>query len=98
MMLGYVHQTKKIRRIWDFSSGSRGRAVECSNVISAEDQNAREKPTPDDPGISLEDWPEDFEANDDDDDDEDEWQRLRQTKAKKRERSLQNQRQTRTNR
>jgi hypothetical protein len=68
MMLGYVHQTTKIWRIWDFSSGPRGRAVECLNVIFAEDQNACEKRAPDDPCIMLEDWPE--EACDDDDDDD----------------------------
>lgn len=38
MMLGYVHKTTKIWRIWDFSG--RGRAVECSNVIFKEEENA----------------------------------------------------------
>jgi transposase InsO family protein len=69
MMLGYVHQTTKIWRIWDFSSGPRGRAVECSNVIFAEDQNACEKRIPEDPGISPEDWPEEEVCDDDEDDD-----------------------------
>lgn len=37
-MLGYVHKTTKIWRIWGFSG--RGRAVECSNVIFKEEENA----------------------------------------------------------
>jgi hypothetical protein len=43
MMLGYVHQTTKIWRIWDFSSGPRGRAVECLNVIFAEETKMHAK-------------------------------------------------------
>jgi hypothetical protein len=69
MMLGYIHQITIIWRIWDFSSGPRGRAVECSNVIFAEDQNACEKRRPGEPGISIEDWPEEV-CEDDNDDDE----------------------------
>ena len=38
MMLGYVHQTTKIWRIWDFSG--KGRAVESSNVVFVEHENA----------------------------------------------------------
>jgi hypothetical protein len=41
MMLGYVHDTTKIWRIWDFKSGrSGGRAVECSSLIFQEEENA----------------------------------------------------------
>jgi hypothetical protein len=40
MMLGYVHNTRKIWRIWDFKSGRTGRAVECSNVVFDEEENA----------------------------------------------------------
>jgi len=40
MMLGYVHNTTKIWRIWDFKSGKIGRAVECSSVVFAEEENA----------------------------------------------------------
>ena len=40
MMLGYVHNTTKIWRIWDFKSGKIGRAVECSSVAFAEEENA----------------------------------------------------------
>ena len=40
MMLGYVHNTTKIWRIWDFKSGRIGRAVECSNVVFDEEENA----------------------------------------------------------
>jgi transposase InsO family protein len=39
MMLGYVHDTAKIWRIWDFEIK---KAVECSNVIFNEDLNAYE--------------------------------------------------------
>jgi hypothetical protein len=39
MMLGYVHDTTKIWRIWDFDRGLHGGAVECSNVVFREDQN-----------------------------------------------------------
>jgi len=39
-MLGYVHNTMKIWRIWDFKSGRTGRAVECSNVVFDEEENA----------------------------------------------------------
>jgi len=40
MMLGYVHDTTKIWRIWDFKSGRSGRAVECSSLIFQEEENA----------------------------------------------------------
>jgi hypothetical protein len=39
MMLGYVHDTTKIWRIWDFEIK---KAVECSNVIFNEDLKAYE--------------------------------------------------------
>ena len=38
MMLGYVHKTTKIYRIWYFSG--QGRAIESSNVSFIENQNA----------------------------------------------------------
>jgi len=40
MMLGYIHNTTKIWRIWDFKSGRTGRAVECSSVMFDEEENA----------------------------------------------------------
>ena len=40
MMLGYVHNTTKIWRIWDFNSGKSGRAVECSSVVFDEHEDA----------------------------------------------------------
>jgi hypothetical protein len=40
MMLGYVHNTTKIWRIWDFNSGKTGRAVECSSVVFDEQEDA----------------------------------------------------------
>jgi transposase InsO family protein len=40
MMLGYVHNTTKIWRIWDFNSGKAGRAVECSSVVFDENEDA----------------------------------------------------------
>jgi len=40
MMLGYVHHTTKIWRIWDFKSGRSGKAVECSSLIFQEEENA----------------------------------------------------------
>jgi hypothetical protein len=40
MMLGYVHNTSKIWRIWDFNSGRTARAVECSSVVFEEEENA----------------------------------------------------------
>jgi len=40
MMLGYVHNTTKIWRIWDFKSGESGRAVECSSVVFDKEENA----------------------------------------------------------
>jgi len=44
MMLGYVHDTTKIWRNWDFKSGrSGGRAVECSRLIFQEEENAHGK-------------------------------------------------------
>ena len=39
MMLGYVHNTMKIWRIWDFNSGKSGRAVECSSVVFDEQED-----------------------------------------------------------
>jgi hypothetical protein len=39
MMLGYVHDTTKIWRLWDFDCNLNGGAIECSNVIFSEDQN-----------------------------------------------------------
>jgi transposase InsO family protein len=47
MMLGYVHNTTKIWRIWDFSSGTsrNGRAVECSSVSFQEEDDAYGSPT-----------------------------------------------------
>jgi len=38
-MLGYVHNTTKIWRIWDFNSGKSGRAVECSSVVFDEQED-----------------------------------------------------------
>ena len=43
MILGYVHNTTKIWRIWDFNSGRNGRAVECSSVVFQEQENAHGK-------------------------------------------------------
>ena len=43
MMLGYVHQTTKIWRVWDFSG--RGRAVDSSNVVFVEHENAIQNQT-----------------------------------------------------
>ena len=42
MLLGYVHKTTNIWRIWDFQAGpyQRGAAIECSSVVFKEDQNA----------------------------------------------------------
>ena len=40
MMLGYVHNTAKIWRIWDFKSRRTGRAVKCSSVVFDEEENA----------------------------------------------------------
>ena len=40
MMLGYVHQTTKIWRIWDFTTN---RAIECSNALFNEELNANTK-------------------------------------------------------
>jgi hypothetical protein len=45
MMLGYVHNTTKIWRIWDFNSGKTGRAVECSSVVFDEKEDAFTCPT-----------------------------------------------------
>jgi len=39
MMLGYVHNTTIIWRIWDFKSGETGRAVEYSSVVFDEEEN-----------------------------------------------------------
>ena len=38
MLLGYVHKTTKIYRIWDFTG--RGRALESSNIKFIEERNA----------------------------------------------------------
>ena len=43
MMLGYVYDTTKIWRIWDFKSGRNGRAVECSSLVFQEEENAHGK-------------------------------------------------------
>jgi hypothetical protein len=40
MMLGYVHNTTKVWRLWDFKSGKTGRTVECSSVVFQEEENA----------------------------------------------------------
>jgi hypothetical protein len=45
MMLGYVHDTTKIWRIWDFKSGRSGRAVECSSLIFQEEENVHGRST-----------------------------------------------------
>jgi hypothetical protein len=45
MMLGYVQNTTKIWRIWDFNSGKTGRAVECSSVVFDEKEDAFTSPT-----------------------------------------------------
>jgi hypothetical protein len=45
MMLGYVHDTTKIWRIWDFKSSRSGRAVECSSLIFQEEENGYGKGT-----------------------------------------------------
>jgi hypothetical protein len=37
MMIGYVHKTTKIWRLWDWQTK---RAIECSNTIFCEDENA----------------------------------------------------------
>jgi len=39
MMLGYVHNTTKIWRIWDFNSGKSERVVECSSVVFDEQED-----------------------------------------------------------
>jgi len=39
-MLGYVHNTTKVWRLWDFNSGKTGRAIECSSVVFQEEENA----------------------------------------------------------
>jgi len=41
MMLGYVYNTTKVWRLWDFNAGKTGRAVECSSVVFQEEENAR---------------------------------------------------------
>jgi transposase InsO family protein len=45
MTLGYVHNTIKIWRIWDFNSGRNRRVVECSSVVFQEEENASGKST-----------------------------------------------------
>jgi len=40
MMLGYVHNTTKVWRLWDFNSGRTGHAIECSSVVFQEEENA----------------------------------------------------------
>jgi hypothetical protein len=44
MMLGYVHNTTKIWRVWDFNSRKTDRAVECSSVIFDEKEDAFTSP------------------------------------------------------
>jgi len=44
-MLGYLHNTTKIWRIWNFNAGRNGRAVECSSVVFQEQENAHGKST-----------------------------------------------------
>ena len=39
MILGYVHNTTKVWRLWDFNSGKTGRVVECSSVVFQEEEN-----------------------------------------------------------
>jgi hypothetical protein len=39
MMIGYVHKTTKIWRLWNWQTK---RAIECSNTIFREDENAIE--------------------------------------------------------
>jgi hypothetical protein len=39
MMLGYVHDTTKIWRLWDCERGIHGGAIECSNVIFDEEND-----------------------------------------------------------
>jgi hypothetical protein len=61
MMLGYVHDTTKIWRLWDFDRNLNGGAVECSNVVFDEDRNgfqARDRWQPEDYDIVF---PEDSE-------------------------------------
>jgi transposase InsO family protein len=55
MMLGYVHKTTKIWRIWDFEGGSngQGRAIECSNAIFKEQENAYSDPEDEDDTIAF---------------------------------------------
>ena len=45
IMLGYVHNTTKIWRIWDFKSGKTGPAVECSSVVFDEEENVHTEKT-----------------------------------------------------
>jgi len=40
MMLGYVQNTTKIWRIWEFKSERTRQAVECSSVVFAKEDNA----------------------------------------------------------
>ena len=53
MMLGYVHDTTKIWRIWDFKSGRSGRAVECSSLIFQEEENAHERSVEEEKNIGF---------------------------------------------
>lgn len=66
MMLGYVHRTSKIWRLWDFSG--RGRAVESSNAIFKEEENAygRAHDIPSSEHENLE-FPVDYEIHEDND-------------------------------
>jgi len=41
MMLGYVYNTMKIWRIWDFNSGKIRQAVKCSSVVLDKEENAQ---------------------------------------------------------
>jgi len=40
MMLGYVHNTTKVWRLWDFNSGKTRCAIVCSSVVFQEEENA----------------------------------------------------------
>ena len=53
MMLGYVHDTTKIWRIWDFKSGRSGSAVECSSLIFQEEENAHGRSVEEEKDIGL---------------------------------------------
>jgi transposase InsO family protein len=65
MMLGYVHDTTKIWRIWDFNRGLHGGAVECSNVVFREDQNGYSTPENDDDDVNFPTDDDDVSESDD---------------------------------